>query len=167
MKTIHQLKTIALVFFIFTAGNLVAQNLLGSSLKQVEEELGKLNINYNKNDEEKSSVTIVYKTNQETKIYEFKKNASNEFVCITEQSVLKFSETLLKQILIYLEALGYEETNFINYLDFPVAVSANNKNHKVKHYFHFLPMLDPNDNRQKLMIFEFDLNTDEFKINRE
>ena len=167
MKTIHQLKTLAVVFFIFTAGNLVAQDLLGSSLKQVEEELSKPNINYNKNDKEKSSVTIVYKTNQETKIYEFKKNASNEFVCITEQIVLKFSETLLEQTLNYLDGLGYEETNFINYFDNPVVVSANNNNHKVKHYFHVLPMPDPNDNSQKLMIFEFDLNTDEFKINRE
>lgn len=163
MKTIHQLKTLAVVFFIFTTGNLVAQDLLGSSLKQVEEELGKLNINYNKNDEEKNSVTIVYRTNQETKIYEFKKNASNEFVCFLEQTALKYSETLLDQTIGYLDSLGYEDTNLINYYDNPVKLSANNGNHKVKHYLNMFMMTDPNDENETLLWIEFTTNTDEFK----
>lgn len=163
MKTIHQLKTLAVVFFIFTTGNLVAQDLLGSSLKQVEEELGKLNINYNKNDEEKNSVTIVYRTNQETKIYEFKKNASNEFVCFTEQIVLKYSETLLEKTMAYLNSLGYEKTNYQNYMGNSVRVSANNGNHKVKHYLHMFLITNPDDESEELLFVEFNLNTDEFK----
>lgn len=163
MKIIHQLKTLAIAFFIFSAGNLFAQDFLNSSLQQVEEELLKLNINYNKNNEEKNSVTIAYKTGQETKMYEFKKNASNEFVCITEQIALSFSETIVEQTINYLNNLGYEETNFINYFDNPVKVSANNGNHKVKHYLHLYLMTNPNDESQDLFIVAFNLNTDNFK----
>lgn len=167
MKAIHQLKTLVVVFSIFTTGNLVAQDFLGSSLKQVEEELGKLNINYNKNDKEKNSVTIGYKTESETKIYNFKKNTTNEFVCITEQIVLRYSETLLEHTIGYLDSLGYEETNFVNYYDNPVKVSANNGNHRVKHYLHMFLMTDPDDESEELLFVEFNVNTDEFKLKNE
>ncbi len=164
MKTFQKIKFLLVLFSLLNGNAILAQQNLNSSLEMVEDELKKLEIKYKKNNSEKGSITLAYNTDTETKIYWFKKNATNNFMCYKEENMMIFSDALLKQIYDYLLGLGYEISNYKNKFDNNVLIFDENNIQNNKHYAHLIYLNI--ENKEKLVI-TFTTSTDEFKLLKE
>jgi|GEM_PF-5605042 len=164
----HIYKSLIFFTFLFFSGNVFGQGFLGKELDYLVNGLKTFGYEYTVDDSSQETLKIIkrsYETNgsiSEIKTYRFKKNASPQ-ICEQEETMVPFTEERMDLYLKYFEKIGYENTDFVDFLGDPV-YRSNDSNNGVPYYFTLDKMnVGKSGEKKFFIIVEYYLNTSEFK----